>query len=139
MRQALEATLSDLAGGLAEWPFETLRTAARQTYLYGFGRQYDDGRGIVTRSPTIVDSWHSYGLAVDVVEKSATPWDAPASFWLELGKAGEAHGLFWGGRFHHPDLPHLQWTFCPLSPALIDGQLLLDKGAPAVWAKYGAG
>ena len=29
--------------------FETLRTAERQEFLYGFGRQYDDGRGTVTK------------------------------------------------------------------------------------------
>jgi len=29
---------------------ETLRTDARQQFLYGFGRDYDDGRGIVTHT-----------------------------------------------------------------------------------------
>ena len=29
---------------------ETLRTDERQEFLYGFGRDYDDGRGIVTHS-----------------------------------------------------------------------------------------
>lgn len=133
----MRATLEALDGGLVETVFETLRTAERQAFLHGFGRDYDDGRGIVTNAPTNLNSWHGFGLACDVIEKTAG-WNAPASFWSALGVAGERHGLAWGGRWKHPDLPHLQWGACPVSPTDADRALLRTQGMAAVWAKYGA-
>lgn len=135
---AVMRTLARLDGGRTELPFEWLRTAERQAYLYGHGRDYSDGRGIVTRASSALLSWHGFGLAVDVVEKDATPWDAPMSFWQELGEAGEAEGLAWGGRWHTPDWPHLQWGVCPASPTDGDRALFASAGIEAVWARYGA-
>lgn len=130
--------LAALEGGLPEHPFEWLRTAERQTFLHGFGRRYDDGRGKVTAALTHLNSWHGFGLAVDIVEKDATPWNAPVSFWNAIGDAAEANGLSWGGRWHRPDLPHVQWGPCPKSPTDEDRALYLSKGIEAVWVKYGA-
>ena len=135
---AVEAMLASLSGGREEWAFETLRTDDRQAFLYGFGREYDDGRGRVTNASTALNSWHGFGLAVDIVEKDATPWDAPVSFWNDIGDAAEAHGLTWGGRWSRPDLPHVQWGRCPTSPTEADRTLLRTKGMQAVWKKYGA-
>ena len=135
---AVNGMLVTLNGGLTEMVFETLRTEARQTFLYGFGRDYDDGRGKVTRAKSALYSWHGFGLAVDVVEKDATPWNAPESFWLSIGKAAEANGLAWGGRWEDRDLPHVQWAGCPVSPSDADRALFTEKGMEAVWAKYGA-
>lgn len=137
-RERVERVLLDLAGGLPEWPFETLRTPERQAYLHGFGRTYDDGRGIVTNAATCWRTWHGYGLAIDIVEKSANPWDAPEGFWLALGQRGEVNGLVWGGRWTHPDRPHLQWAGCPVSPTLEDAVLAQEHGIEAVWQKYRA-
>ena len=137
-RAAVERTLARLAGGRTEWPFETLRTQARQAYLYGFGRSYDDGRGRVTNAATHDLSWHGFGLAVDIVEKDGTPWDAPAGFWLALGEAAEAEGLVWGGRWQKPDKPHLQWAKCPVTPSIAARALLASEGMQAVWAFYHA-
>ncbi len=135
---AVTRTLARLDGGRAELPFEWLRTAERQAYLYGFGREYDDGRGRVTKAATQFNSWHGFGLAVDVVEKDATPWDAPMSFWEELGEAAEAEGLVWGGRFHSPDWPHVQaGGTVPASPTGEDILLARSEGIAAVWEKYG--
>ena len=134
---AVNQVLAGLADG-RELPFEWLRTPERQAYLYGFGREYDDGRGIVTNAQTALWSWHGFGLACDVVEKSNTPWGAPPTFWNRIGTAGEAAGLVWGGRWHHPDLPHLQWAACPVTPTDDDRAMLAAEGVMAVWAKYDA-
>lgn len=145
---AVQRTLARLVGGPTEMVFETLRTPERQSFLYGFGRDYDDGRGKVTKARTSLTSWHGYGLACDVVEKDTTPWAVPDGFWGALGEAAEAEGLAWGGRWTHrsadgiivpaPDLPHLQWAVCPASPTADDIWLLHQSGLPAVWNKYGA-
>lgn len=138
MRTAVERMLAMLEGGPTEAVFETLRTAERQRYLYGFGRAYDDGRGRVTQAATHLQSWHGFGLAVDIVEKDATPWNVPVGFWNAIGDAARANGLFWGGAWNTPDLPHVQWKQCPASPTDADRELLARAGMPAVWEKYGA-
>lgn len=135
---AVRGMLVALEGGLPEWPFETLRTAARQEFLFGFSRLYDDGRGPVTDAKSALFSWHGYGLGIDVVEKDATPWDAPVTFWLGIGTAAEAAGLAWGGRWKKPDLPHVQWGKCPKSPTPADRALAEAEGILAVQRKYGA-
>lgn len=133
----VEAMLKVL-GDEREMPFEWLRTPERQRFLYGFGRDYDDGRGIVTNAQTCFYSWHGFGLGCDVVEKDATPWNAPPTFWNRLGEAAESVGLTWGGRWKHPDLPHVQWGECPASPTADDRQLAETDGIQECWRKYGA-
>lgn len=136
--EAVTTMLNILAGGLPEMPFEWLRTAERQTYLYGFGRDYDDGRGKVTAARTALLSWHGFGLAVDVVEKDNTPWTAPVSFWNEIGDAAEQVGLVWGGRWHRPDLPHVQWDTRRATPTDADRRMFEAEGIEAVWRFYKA-
>ena len=46
-REAVEKILEQMGDAKVS---ETTRTFARQSYLYGFGREYDDGRGIVTNA-----------------------------------------------------------------------------------------
>jgi peptidoglycan L-alanyl-D-glutamate endopeptidase CwlK len=130
--------LKDLEGGRTEYPFETVRTEERQDFLYGFGREYDDGRGKVTSAETALASWHGFGLAVDIVEKDNTPWDAPPGFWESIGIAARKRGLAWGGLWKKPDLPHVQWGRCPKSPTEDDRRLFRQMGREAVWVKYGA-
>lgn len=136
--RAVRTMMQLLEGGPQETVFETLRTEARQSFLYRFGRDYDDGRGRVTNAPTALTSWHGFGLACDVVEKDATPWAVPVGFWNAIGDAARTAGLFWGGAWLHPDLPHVQWGKCPNSPTEEDRALLKTHGMPAVWKKYGA-
>lgn len=133
----IEAMLAELNDG-RELPFEWLRTPARQRFLYGFGRDYDDGRGIVTNAQTSLYSYHGFGLAVDIVEKDATPWSAPPTFWNRMGEAAEAHGLVWGGRWARADLPHVQWNTGTPSPTTMDRALAEAGGIAAVWAKHKA-
>lgn len=112
---------------------ETLRTDARQRFLYGFGRDYDDGRGIVTYSDTALDTWHHYGLAADLIHQTKG-WEAPMQWWQQLGAAAKAHGLIWGGDWTFRDYPHLQWG-APMrrSPSPSAAKLLADGGVEAVW------
>jgi hypothetical protein len=125
---------------------ETLRTEDRQRYLFGFGREYDDGRGIVTHSRNADETWHAFGLAVDIVSES-TGWEAPAQFWLDLEAAAEAEGLIsgrdWDGddvtTEHFLDSPHIQWGK-PMrrSPSPRAARLFALGGLEAVWREVGA-
>ncbi len=118
---------------------ESTRTNERQTYLYGFGREYDDGRGIVTHSKDADETWHHFGLAVDIISASKG-WDASRRFWNDLGTIAAALGLSWGGAWRSfKDLPHIQLG-SPMrqSPSPRAARLLADGGLPAVWAEVGA-
>ena len=139
---AIDQMLKALEGGLPEHPFEWLRTAARQSFLYGFGRDYDDGRGIVTSAKSSLYSHHGVGGGLDVVEKDKTPWNAPPSFWNDIGDAAEGTGLLkWGGRWRSPDLPHVYYHTLPASMYGTVGDAIralhAAKGIEAVWAKWG--
>jgi peptidoglycan L-alanyl-D-glutamate endopeptidase CwlK len=138
-RSAIERVL-DTMRGLGHNPivFETLRTHDRQRFLFGFGREYDDGRGIVTHSSDADETWHGYGLAVDIV-CGTKYWNASGEFWAALGRACEREGLEWGGWWQFLDRPHIQWGK-PMrrSPSPRAGRLLASGGPPAVWREVGA-
>ena len=90
--------------------FAALRTWEEQTELYAKGRT-QSGRKI-TRAKA-GESYHNYGLAIDVVEiKNGQPlWKNPN--WEKIGKLGESIGFTWGGRWtgNKNDRPHFQLTF----------------------------
>jgi hypothetical protein len=134
-RRAVEAVLADVPRTRV---FETLRTEERQAYLYGFGRQYDDGRGPVTKAKSALNGWHAFGLAADIVENDATPWTAPNAFWQSLGLAYEKHGCVWGGRWRVVDLPHGQWQGCTVSPDAYIREMYQRDGIEAIWGEVGA-
>ena len=118
---------------------ESCRSPERQAFLYGFGRTYDDGRGIVTNAPTNELTWHGYGLAVDVIHRTLR-WDAPESWWQALGKTAKDNGLVWGGGWQTlPDKPHIQWGRMTRSP--LPGMIaMLRKGQlTELWCSLGAG
>lgn len=119
--------------------YETTRTNARQRWLYGFGRDYDDGRGQVTNSKNVDHTWHGFGLAVDVISASQG-WNPPDAFWHDLRVAVEEEGLAWGGDWiHMRDLPHIQWG-APMrrSPSVRAAQLRDSGGLETVWKEVGA-
>lgn len=118
---------------------EAFRSDERATFLAGFGRDYDDGRGIVTNALDAKHTWHRYGLAVDIISKKKQ-WDAPSEFWNALGVAARAEGMTWGGDWHHKDLPHVQWHCerMPVSPTDLDWALLQSRGFEGVWREYEA-
>lgn len=147
-REAVGRVVADLrAWTYNPLVFETLRSDARQSFLYGFGRDYDDGRGVVTQSRTAVDTWHGYGLAVDII-CADRKWGAPEDFWQVLGVSARRHGLVWGadwngnwssGDERFIDRPHIQWG-APMrrSPSPNAAELLRTRGMQAVWAEVGA-
>jgi peptidoglycan L-alanyl-D-glutamate endopeptidase CwlK len=118
---------------------ESCRTDDRQAWLYGFGREWDDGRGIITQAPTGAHSWHKYGLAVDVISL-AHQWDAPGTFWTTLGACARIEGLVWGGDWpRFQDRPHVQFGPPMLqAPSAHAAELFAQGGNEAVWKEVGA-
>ena len=156
VRLATEKVLAGMAAeGFKAKQYDTLRTQDRQAFLFGKGRTPEQlvdagctsvcfawptcADGKVTNCSQADQSWHGYGLAVDIVEDDATPWTAAQAFWHAVSTHGVAAGFVWGGSWKRfPDLPHLQWAKCPISPTEDDKLLLKTKGKEAVWAKYDA-
>jgi hypothetical protein len=127
--------------------FETLRTTARQRHIYGFGRTWDDGRGIVTHSRDADESWHweRFGLAADVIHPTLK-WDAPSAWWKAVERAAEANALTsgadWDGndatRETFVDRPHVQWGRLRRSPSPRARRIVDSKGTAALWVEVGA-
>ncbi len=120
--------------------FECFRTNARQEFLYGFGREYQDAsrKVPVTAAYDASWSWHGSGLAVDIIHKTLK-WDAPEGFWIALARAAKAEGLIAGRDFKRPDSPHIQWgNGMPLSPTAEDRAAQRQKKWGQSWVKYGA-
>jgi len=90
--------------------YAALRTWEEQTELYAKGRTLP-GRKVTWAKAG--ESYHNYGLAIDVVEKKddIALWKNPN--WEAIGKLGEEIGFTWGGRWPQKkrDLPHFQMTF----------------------------
>lgn len=149
-RRAVERVLAEMRrAGFTPMVVETLRTDARQQFLHGFGRKYDDGRGVVTHSRTAADTYHGYGLAVDIVCERQR-WNAPGEFWRALGAAARDEGLLWGNDWDHDgipverdpdesfsDRPHIQWP--KLRKPSAKAKAYFHAGRVAdVWAMCGA-
>jgi hypothetical protein len=137
-RRKVDQVLRDMvAQGLDPLVIEARRSDVRQAYLYGFGRTYDDGRGIVTNARTASNTMHGYGLAVDIISKSKQ-WNAPASFWQALAVTAEKYGCAAGLRWKMKDSPHIQMGGIPVSPT---EQMIASRaagGAERVWNAIGA-
>lgn len=134
---AIDRVISRLtASGFDPVVYEAIRTEARQTWLYGFGRDYDDGRGIVTHAATARNGWHLFGLATDIISR-AHGWDNPA-FFDALRAAYIAEGLTAGASWQMADRPHGQWGHCRTTPSDESSTLYDNGGMAAVWAAVGA-
>lgn len=86
-----------------------LRTMQEQAALYAQGRSKP---GAVVTNAKPGQSYHNFGLAIDLVEikNGKALWDNPD--WERIGAFGESLGFEWGGRWTSlKDLPHLQMTF----------------------------
>lgn len=118
--------------------FESYRSPERAAWLYGFGRKYDDGRGVVTNAADNTHTWHAYYLAADIISASKE-WDAPEAFWEALGECAKAEGLVWGGDWHMQDKPHVQHgPPMRVSPSPRAAQIVAHYGCPALWQEVGA-
>lgn len=108
-----------------------LRTYAEQDALYAQGRTKPGKRITNARGG---QSNHNFGLAVDVVPFVAgkPAWNAPQTTWQQIGDAGKAEGLEWGGGWISiTDLPHLQLPGLSLAECR---SLYVSGGLAAVWA-----
>lgn len=104
---ALAAKLQGLianahAKGLDIQIIEGMRSFQRQNELYAKGRTKD---GAKVTNAKAGQSYHNYGVAVDIAFHGAKPYDGRHN-WTALGAAGEAAGLAWGG--HWGDRPHFE-------------------------------
>lgn len=126
--------LDDLkAQGYPPLIFESIRTPERQAWLYGFSREYDDGRGEVTRAATALNGWHAYGLAVDIIHRDRG-WKAEG-FFTAMRAAMPKYGL---APCMASDKPHVQWGKCRKTPSAESRKLFAAGGREAVWKAVGA-
>lgn len=135
----VRATLDGLAAhGQPSIVREAQRTAERQAWLYGFGRDYDDGRGRVTNAKTPWQTWHVYALACDIVHARLED-NAPSSYWKLLQSIAEASGLQSGMSWPTMrDGPHVQFGTLKRSPSPLARALYLQGGLYAVHKAVGA-
>lgn len=121
-----------------------LRTVEAQEKLYALGRTVinPDGKsekkpmGDIITNAKAYESWHSFGLAGDLVfktDKGAWSWNKPTEDWMELGAIGEMFGLEWGGHWtRFPDYPHFQMRG-EIKNILEAKTILLTKGLDTLW------
>jgi D-alanyl-D-alanine carboxypeptidase len=109
VRAAVAATLRILnAEGAPFQVFEAFRTPERQAWLYAQGRTRPGG--IVTRSQPW-QSYHQYGLAVDLVLRDGLDWSWDASgdkapLWKRMHALAQSNGL----RALDFELPHVEFA-----------------------------
>lgn len=115
------------ATGRAMNVVQSLRTHAEQQALYAIGREFKDGRWLITDLRKIVTnarpglSMHSYGLAFDCAWAGQDPYllglprDQRDELWGWYGRMVKTNGLKWGGDFRlasgAADLPHAEHAF----------------------------
>lgn len=101
----------------------TLRTFAEQDALYAQGRTK---AGAKVTNAKGGQSYHNYGLAIDIVllvdkDKNGTfktaSWDIKTDFdgdgksdWMEIVAIFKRYGFEWGGDWKFNDAPHFQKT-----------------------------
>lgn len=125
--------------------FETTRTDARQRYLHGFGRLYDDGRGTVTYSLSADDTWHGFGLAADIISVKGN-WNDPP-FFKNLMVCANRHGCTSGADWNKngssederfKDWPHVQFGPLRRSPSPTAARIASERGLHGLWVFVGA-
>lgn len=137
---AVQAALAEcLAQGYDAKVFEAHRSQELQALYYARGRTIIPPQHTVTNAPTILHSWHGYGLAVDVVHRTAY-WkpDGGSKWFAAVAAIFKNHQCSWGGDWKRPDTPHFQWHRCKPSPSDEARHLLLKQGQRAVWETVGA-
>lgn len=116
LRTRVASVMADIAA--ANLPlriFEAWRSPQRQRHLYAQGRTRP---GKIVTYAQAWESYHQYGLAVDIVGfvNNSWTWDLPASVWKKMHEIGKAHGLERLGF----ETPHLQLADLKISD-LMDG------------------
>jgi peptidoglycan LD-endopeptidase CwlK len=101
-----------------------LRTYEQQNDLYSQGRTTEGG--VVTNARG-GESYHNFGLAVDVVpltDNGGIDWGASQleDGWSTIGNYGAATGLEWGGNWESfVDRPHFRDTLGGMTTDDLDG------------------
>lgn len=117
--------------GRAECRFtHTLRTFEEQNELYAQGRTKP---GMVVTRAKGGQSWHNFGMAVDIVllvDKKAS-WDIKTDYdkdgrsdWMEVVDVFKRYGWEWGGDWKFFDAPHFQKT---LGRSIVEMQQLWNR------------
>lgn len=139
-RRSVEASLADCRkAGLDAVLYEGFRSEELQAAYYARGRTVIPPAKPVTNAHSNLYSWHGYGLAVDVVHRTAL-WEPPEGLgWFRKVAAHfKANGCNWGGDWTSPDPPHMQWGKCRASPSDRARELITQGGLQAVWEAVGA-
>lgn len=117
---------------------QCLRTIEEQNALYAQGRTTP---GSIVTWAMGGESWHNFGLAIDICFSGKDPYFDQNSYktvyWKKFGEIVERQGLVWGGGVSYPkdkkDLPHMQLTM-GLSLGEIKS-IHNSGGMPAVWSE----
>ena len=87
------------------------------------------------------ESWHNFGMAVDLaVERDGgIDWNADHPAWKRMIQVGEMLGLYSGSHFRtFPDNPHFQMTGSfPISPNDEVRMIFKHVGMEGVWVEAG--
>lgn len=82
------------------------RTFKEQQDLYDQGRT-KPGKIVTKAKPG--QSFHNYGLAIDVVPIVNGKADWESKHWNKIGEIGQVCGFEWGGGWKFVDRPHFQY------------------------------
>ena len=127
------------AAGLDTIVYEAMRSAELQALYYARGRTIIPPTHPVTNAPTNLLSWHGYGLAVDVIDRTKFWKPAGGEDWFRaVAVIFKQHECNWGGDWKNPDTPHFQWHLCKPSPSADAQQMMKTQGAQAVWRAVSA-
>jgi peptidoglycan LD-endopeptidase CwlK len=139
---ALAAKITQLATILTEAGVDIrvtqgLRTWEQQDELYAQGRTLP---GKIVTNARGGESWHEFGVAVDVVPMDQEPpkpdWDVSHPVWQNLVSEAQLLGLTSGSCFHSlKDWPHLQEVgrFPVGAPDDEARQIWTTQGKEAFW------
>lgn len=120
----LKAVLECHSKNFKIYPFEGMRSVERQASLFEQGRTKP---GAIVTNAKPWESWHNYGLAVDLVfdgeSRDGIQWSWNGDYntpvvggkakaeWDQVAVIMEAHGFEWAGRWKSfPETPHFQFT-----------------------------
>lgn len=126
------------ARGLDALVYEGYRSAELQAHYYARGRTIVPPYAPVTNARSHLESWHGFGLAVDVISRSRG-WNAGEEWFGRVAEVFRAHGMRWGGEWVMKDLPHFQWGRCKASPSARAREVFRRDGLRGVWGVVGAG
>lgn len=137
-RAAVEAALQCCAQkGRDAIVYETYRSPELQAAYYERGRTQIPPTYTVTNARSNLDSWHGYGLAVDVISREHG-WNCPEAWYADVAACFRECGCRWGGEWKIRDLPHFQWGLCKPGPSDRARALFAAGGMQAVWEAVGA-